>query len=112
MIETTLSVLATMIFFHYLADYPLQGDFIARAKNKFASIEGVPWYQAMSAHCFIHAFLVWFITGLWILFVAEFVLHWVTDYYKCKGVLNFNQDQYIHLTSKLLYALVFAFYVL
>ena len=28
---------------HALADYPLQGDFLAKAKNRTAPIPGVPW---------------------------------------------------------------------
>lgn len=30
---------------HALADYPLQGDFLARAKNRTAPIAGFPWWQ-------------------------------------------------------------------
>jgi hypothetical protein len=31
---------------HALADYPLQGDFLSRAKNRSAPIPGFPWWQA------------------------------------------------------------------
>jgi hypothetical protein len=34
---------------HALCDYPLQGDFLARAKNRAAPIAGVPWYQDCQA---------------------------------------------------------------
>jgi hypothetical protein len=32
---------------HALADYPLQVDFLARAKNHAAPIPGISWYQAL-----------------------------------------------------------------
>jgi hypothetical protein len=32
---------------HALADYPLQGDFLARAKNHTAPIPGISWYQSL-----------------------------------------------------------------
>ena len=38
---------------HYIADFPLQGDFLANAKNHRKPIPGVPWYQALFAHAVI-----------------------------------------------------------
>lgn len=38
--ETALMLLAG----HALCDYPLQGDFLAKAKNRAAPLPGVPWY--------------------------------------------------------------------
>ena len=93
-----------LVFFHYLADYPLQGDYMARAKNKYNPIEGVPWYQAMGAHCFIHGMFVFLITGSFLLLILEMIVHWMTDTLKCKGVINYNVDQGIHIASKFVYA--------
>lgn len=90
---------------HALCDYPLQGDFLARAKNRHAPIPDVPWWQAMFAHCLIHAGAVAFLTGYWWLGVAEFVVHFVTDDLKCRGKINFNQDQAIHWVAKALWVL-------
>lgn len=86
---------------HALADYPLQGDFLARAKNRTAPIPGVPWWQALGAHALIHAGAVGFITGLWWLGAIELVAHGVIDDAKCKGRLSFNQDQALHALCKL-----------
>ncbi|MEW6626546.1 MAG: DUF3307 domain-containing protein [Pseudomonadota bacterium] len=91
---------------HALADYPLQGDFLARAKNRTAPIPGVPWQQALGAHVVIHGALVAFITGIWWLFFAEALIHWLTDDAKCRGKLTFNQDQAIHLACKAVWLLI------
>lgn len=44
------NMLALMIGLHMLADYPLQGDFLAKAKNRRVPVPGVPWWQALGAH--------------------------------------------------------------
>lgn len=38
------ALFAALVAGHALADYPLQGDFLARAKNRAAPIPGVPWF--------------------------------------------------------------------
>jgi hypothetical protein len=89
---------------HTLADYPLQGDFLSRAKNRAAPIAGVPWYQALGAHALIHAGFVWAITGVWWLGLAEGLAHAVIDDRKCAGRLSFNQDQALHAVCKVAWA--------
>lgn len=101
-----LTLFLILVFFHFLFDYPLQGDFLSKAKNMVAPIPGVPWYQAMGAHCFMHAFAVWFMSGMIALFVLEFVTHWITDCLKCKGIIDFNVDQAIHIIMKAIYAFI------
>lgn len=91
---------------HALADYPLQGDFLSRAKNRVAAIAGVPWYQALGAHSLIHAGIVGAITGSVWLAAAEFVSHFVIDDLKCTGRLTFNQDQSLHMVCKLVWLLI------
>ncbi len=95
-----MSVLILMIVAHYLCDYPLQGDFLARAKNQTAPISGVPWWQAMTAHAAIHAGAVYIITGWWVLFVMEFIAHFLIDTAKCCGLISYNNDQAQHLLCK------------
>lgn len=91
---------------HALADYPLQGDFLSKAKNRTAPLQGVPWYQAMGAHAIIHGAAVTHFTGRLSLGVAETVIHAITDDAKCRGRLTFNQDQAIHLGCKVLWAFI------
>lgn len=107
-----LELLALMLVGHALADYPLQGDFLARAKNHAAPIPGVPWWQALGAHSVIHGGFVGVITGLWWLGVAEALAHWTTDYAKCDGKLTFNGDQFIHVLCKAVWAWVAVSYAL
>lgn len=88
---------------HCIADYPLQGDFLARAKNRAAPIPGVPWYQALGAHAIMHGGVVGLITGIWWLGVLEAIAHAAIDHAKCSGKLTFNQDQALHIACKLLW---------
>ena len=97
-------LLFSLIAGHALADYPLQGDFLAKAKNRTAPIPGVPWWQALGAHAIIHGGIVAHVTKRPLLGVAEAVVHAITDDLKCRGKLTFNQDQAIHAACKVLWA--------
>ena len=103
---TFLPMLCLLIVGHALADYPLQGDFLARAKNRTAPIPGVPWWQALTAHAVIHAGTVGVITGSIGLGLVELALHWLTDDLKCRGRISFNTDQAIHIACKVAYAAI------
>lgn len=85
---------------HALCDYPLQGDFLARAKNRFAPLPGVPWYQALGSHAIIHGGAVALITGMPLLGLAETLAHAVIDDAKCAGRIGFNTDQALHVVCK------------
>jgi hypothetical protein len=95
-----------MIAAHAVADYPLQGDFLAKAKNRTAPIPGVPWWQALGAHAIIHGGAVGLITRSPALGVAEAVVHAITDDLKCRGKLTYNQDQAIHVACKALWSVL------
>ncbi len=88
---------------HALCDYPLQGDFMAKAKSRVAGIPGVPWYQAMAAHAAIHAGAVAIILGDWRFFPLEFFAHALIDDEKCCGNIDYNTDQALHLACKAVY---------
>lgn len=92
-----------LVFAHMLGDYPLQGEFLAKAKNRFAPLCGVPWYQALAAHSLIHGGLVGIVTGSIWLGLAETLLHaWIDDL-KCRNRIGYNLDQALHLLCKLLW---------
>jgi Protein of unknown function (DUF3307) len=93
-----------MLFLHCLADYPLQGDFMAKAKNAYAPIPGVPWWQAMSAHAVIQGCMVTIATGSPLLGFGEAVVHFLTDHLKCAGALSYSQDQAVHVGCKAIWA--------
>lgn len=86
---------------HALCDYPLQGDFLAKAKNRANPISGVPWWHGLFPHALIHGGMVAIVTGIWWLGVAEFVIHAATDDAKCTGKIGFDADQAIHVGCKL-----------
>jgi hypothetical protein len=102
-VENIMTLLLMLLAWHALADYPLQGDFLAKAKNRFAPIPGVPWQQALGAHALIHAAGVAVLTGSVWLGLVEFVAHSMIDDAKCRGRINFNQDQALHALCKLVY---------
>lgn len=98
-----ISLFLTLLLFHFLLDYPLQGDFLAKAKNRTNPIPHVPWYQAMFAHTAMHGIAVGFITGVPLFAFLEMVIHWITDDMKCRGELTYNQDQAIHIICKVIW---------
>lgn len=95
-----------MIGLHMLADYPLQGDFLSKAKNRRSPIPGVPWWQALWAHSIIHGLAVGIITRRLSFGVAETLVHAWTDDAKCRGRLTYNQDQAIHLVCKAIWSVL------
>jgi hypothetical protein len=105
---TALAAFALMIVWHCLAYYPLQGDYLSRAKDRANPLgaHGV-WIHALGAHAIIHGAGVWVITGLWQLGVAEVVAHAVIDYAKTRGRITYHQDQALHVICKGFWALIF-----
>lgn len=88
---------------HGVADYPLQGDLLARGKNHKAPLPGIPWWQCLIWHALIHAGAVGLITHSVWLGLAEFAVHCVIDYGKCDGWFGFNTDQALHVICKILW---------
>ncbi len=94
MIELLLALVAA----HYLADFPLQGDHIAKNKGKvFFELIG---FHCLTAHAFIQACTVAVAAAAlgynWLLpFLAVGVTHWVLDF--CKSWQGFDGN--LHLTK-------------
>lgn len=101
-----LELFALMVFAHALGDYPLQGEFLSRAKSRANPVPGVPWYQALAAHSTIQGGLVGLVTGSLWLGLAEAVAHALIDDAKCTSKLTFNQDQALHVACKIVWAAV------
>lgn len=91
---------------HALCDYPLQGGFLATAKNHRNPVPGVPWYQCLAAHAMIHAGAVYVVTHSWWAALSEFAFHASIDYWKNDGRFTFNQDQALHIACKLVWAVL------
>ncbi len=105
-----ITIFYVLVFFHCLADYPLQGDFLSKAKNHKNPISGVPWYQALGAHAIIHGGFVGIITGSTLLGLMETAAHWHIDYRKNAGELTYNQDQALHILCKLVWVTFLTMY--
>ncbi len=112
-----LSLFFALLIGHALADFPLQGEFIALGKNRhvpapmLADGDKPPkhlWVYLMTAHALIHAGFVWVITGSAILAVAELIIHWIIDAAKCEGKTSFGTDQGLHVLTKVAYLVVIA----
>lgn len=102
-----------MFIGHALADYPLQGSFLAAGKNRngdcsiFFGGSAVPkglWIHALTAHALIHAGAIWVVTGSATLSVAEFFIHWIIDFIRCEDRISFTTDQLLHYSCKIVYA--------
>lgn len=104
-------LLLQLLALHFLCDFPLQGDFMARAKNGVSPLPGVPWWLVLGAHACIHAFAVSLLLT-WPFALMELVFHFVLDDAKCRGWLGAGErgfiiDQALHVTCKLAYAGLF-----
>ena len=101
-----LTLLIQLIAGHALADFPLQGEFLANAKNPNTDLGKDKWILCLLYHATIHGVIVTMLTNNPILGLAEITIHFCTDLLKCKSIITFNQDQFIHIGCKILWALM------
>jgi hypothetical protein len=95
-----------LLWGHVIADYPLQGDFLAVAKNHNTAVGKTFWPWALSAHALIHAGFVALFTGHVSLGIAEALLHAFIDRLKCDEKVSLNTDQMLHIWCKFLWAIL------
>ena len=98
-----ITLLILLLVGHALADYPLQGDFLAKAKQNHFGAIGIPGWYALATHSLIHAGFVLWLTDLLVLFTVEFVAHYVIDTLKIKNRISFLTDQALHIACKVGY---------
>lgn len=96
---------------HALADYPLQGDFLALHKDRHYkdTARALPpgiWVHCLLNHSLIHAGFVWLITGNVVLGLLELVLHATIDFIKCEKLTGFHLDQMLHIATKALFVVM------
>lgn len=101
-----LAVFFALAVMHALADFPLQGEYIARQKNRSSSSGTSEWITCLCAHSVIHAGGVWLVTGSMFLGAVELVIHGLIDLGKSEGKFGLITDQLLHLTCKAAYAAV------
>jgi hypothetical protein len=97
-----MSKLLYLFALHFLCDFALQGDYMARAKNPFADKPASEWFWALGGHSLIHGAAVCLLLG-WRLGMAEAVAHCVIDYAKCARRVSYDLDQASHLLCKLIW---------
>lgn len=110
-----IEMLFLLMLGHAVADFALQGDVMAKGKNRNRMPEPgqVPpgqkymptWGYWLSAHSGVHAAAVYVVTGSTLLAAGEFILHWLIDFGKCENWYGVNLDQFLHFYSKFLIAL-------
>lgn len=93
---------------HFLCDFALQNDFVAKFKARTIDDQYNPiWYWVLTAHAAIHALPVLLFTKYADLAVFMFVTHWFIDFFKCEKKLTFNQDQFFHLLVVIIISVVY-----
>lgn len=114
---------------HFFADYALQTEYMATAKNKWKPIDKTPWFWPMIAHCSIHGGFVFIVTSLFLFVfstfpivvilnismvfsVIEIIFHFIIDCLKCKNLINYTMDQLLHVSCKILYYVVCLFLIM
>ena len=95
-----ISILFMLLGAHAICDFPLQGDFMAKAKNPVSPLPGVPWWIVMAAHSLIHGVAVASVTGRPDLGALEVFTHFCIDTGKCRGGYGFTTDQCLHVVCK------------
>ena len=85
---------------HFLGDFGLQSDRMAVEKCPGRDVT-LPWPWWLTAHAAIHGFLVAVLTGLPVLGLAEWAVHFLVDVFKCRGRYGLGVDQALHLACKL-----------
>lgn len=105
-----LQIFFALLIVHALFDYPLQGDFLSKNKNRHYkdennNVKGL-WIHCLTSHSILHAGSVWLITGSFVIGIMEFALHWVIDFLKCEGITNFHTDQFLHVLCRILYVII------
>lgn len=113
------AIVPLLLIAHCLLDYPLQGDFLSKAKNHSAPIPGVPWQWALFAHSCIQGGgvfgVVWWVTGSFYAGLALGLLeagaHAVIDWMKSNNDIDFTTDQLAHLSCKSAWASAVFVYV-
>jgi hypothetical protein len=82
---------------HYLADYALQTEFMAKSKRSvFIKSEG---FHALTAHAFIHGLTAGLLSQRLSIGVIVGITHWLIDFGKAtKNWYGINVDQFLHIS--------------
>jgi hypothetical protein len=87
---------------HFVGDFVLQNDRMAIEKCAGCD-KTLPWFWWLTAHAACQGLIVALITGVPLLGLAEWVLHWLIDWGKCNKRYNLGVDQGLHLACKVVW---------
>lgn len=90
---------------HFVADFGLQSDRMAVEKCP-GKDHTLPWPWWLLAHSGIHAFVVTWLTGVVWLGLAEWGIHALIDYGKCRHRYGLGVDQVLHMACKVIWVLI------
>lgn len=91
---------------HAVADFALQNDFMAVAKNHNTPVGKLFWPYALGSHALIHGAFVVLVTGYVWMGVAEAICHALIDRVKCNEKIDLHTDQFFHFICKFVWALI------
>lgn len=100
------ALFAAFVVVHALADFPLQGDYIAKQKSRSQADSFSVWVIALAAHSVIHAGGVWLVSGSLAFGMVELAAHALIDGCKGEGRFGIVADQLLHLACKAVYAVL------
>ena len=93
-----LTLFVTLLCAHFLLDFAIQGDFVAKYKARIVDdSNNVMWKWVLTAHAASHTLPVLVLTQSVLLGLLMFTSHFVIDFLKCEQKINFNQDQTLHI---------------
>lgn len=108
----------TLVFWlvvgHAVADFSLQGEVMAKFKNRHNRPDHIPpgqkltpcWPYWSGAHALEHGACVALATGSVVLGLCETLSHWIIDFGKCENWYGPHVDQGLHLVCKLTWVLI------
>ncbi|MCP9923374.1 DUF3307 domain-containing protein [Synechococcus lacustris] len=100
-----INLLLLLLMGHFLGDFALQNGRMAREKCPGPN-HSLPWGYWLTAHGAIHGLIVALLTGIPLLGLAEWLVHMLIDWGKCRNFYRLPVDQSLHLASKAIWALL------
>ena len=100
-VEAVLMLALMLLATHWVLDYPLQGDYLSKAKQS-----GPLRVYHLIAHAGIHGAGVALVTANIWLGLLEWLAHTIIDEAKVRGKTTFAQDQTLHIICKAIWLVV------